>query len=132
MLLAALACARPCPPAAPAGRRPRLEVGFWKPRPGWKARRVDRRGNLPWLPSRRVRDDMRRCGIRRIEAQVMLCMDREGRVVRASLLRSSRFPSWDRKLLEVLRTHRYRPYEHGGRRRAVCFPVRKAYHQAVP
>lgn len=64
---------------------------------------------------------------RRVVGVVKLCIDDGGAVTSSSLLKSTGFSNYDRRLVSGVRGWRYKPYRIGGKPAAVCTSVRFVY-----
>ena len=66
---------------------------------------------------------MGRDGRDRVRATIKLCLDKKGLVQRVSLLSSSGYDAYDRRLMSEMKSWRYRPYTVAGTPTPVCSPV---------
>jgi hypothetical protein len=64
-----------------------------------------------------------RCNIARVVASFKLCIDPSGTPIVVELLRSSRLPAYDGKLITAMWTWRYKPYLLDGKAIEVCSAV---------
>ena len=64
-----------------------------------------------------------RCHVARVVASFKLCVDTTGTPIVVDLLRSSRLPAYDGKLIAAMRTWRYQPYLFEGKPTEVCTAV---------
>jgi hypothetical protein len=64
-----------------------------------------------------------RCNVARVIASFKLCVDVTGTPIVVDLLRSSRMPAYDGKLITAMRTWRYKPYLFEGKPTEVCTAV---------
>jgi outer membrane biosynthesis protein TonB len=74
----------------------------------------------PDLPDQRL---VERCNVARVIAALKLCIDTTGTPIVVELLRSSRMPAYDGKLIAAMRTWRYKPYLAEGKPAEVCTAV---------
>ncbi len=68
----------------------------------------------------------------RVTAAMKMCVDDTGSVTTVSLLKSSGYPAYDRKLLGEMQQWLYRPYKQNGRAIAVCTAVTFIYDASKP
>ena len=81
-------------------------------------------GSTNIQPPDTVVDDMSDQKLRKLHAVIKLCLSRTGRVSSVTLLRSSGFPAYDRKLVATVRTWRYHAYKlDSGQAVPVCTSV---------
>lgn len=64
-----------------------------------------------------------KCAVPRVMAALKLCIDAQGAPLVVKLLRSSRLPAYDAKLIAAMRTWRYKPYLVDGAPAEVCTAV---------
>jgi TonB family protein len=92
-----------------------------------EARRIS--GKRTVMPSAPVRVTMQRLGRSRLDAVVLMCLSSSGLVDILRIVESSEFASYDRQLLETMRTWRYSPYVLDGTAKRVCTRITFVYKQ---
>jgi TonB family protein len=80
-------------------------------------------------PPTSTQNAMRQANQVRAVAVVKMCLDRQGSVNRASIVKSSEYADYDAKLLSNIRRWRYQPYRAGGVAIAICTHVTFIYKQ---
>lgn len=78
-------------------------------------------------PSTATKQQMLRDDRPRVSATVKACIGEAGNVTSVVLLGSTKYPDYDARLVAAVRGWRYRPYQQGGKARAVCGPVTFLY-----
>lgn len=78
------------------------------------------RGTAKIEPDATTKQRMKRAGKTRVTAVLKLCVDRTGRPQSVTLLKSSGFADYDRKLDREMRRWMFRPYPAGGSVMQVC------------
>lgn len=74
-----------------------------------------------------VRVDMLHAGLRQLVGAFKLCIDASGRVSRLSIIDTTDYPAYDRKLVTEMQQWRYVPYEVGGEAVPVCTAITVVY-----
>ena len=74
-----------------------------------------------------VRIKIARTPTRRVVGVVKLCIDTAGAVTSSSLLKSTGYPGYDRRLVSGVRRWRYKPYRISGKAVSACTSVRFLY-----
>jgi hypothetical protein len=74
-----------------------------------------------------VRVDMLHAGLRQLVGAFKLCIDAAGRVSHLSVIDTTDYPAYDRKLISEMRQWRYVPYEIGGQPMPVCTAITVVY-----
>ena len=72
---------------------------------------------------------MQRDGLNQVIATIKMCLSARGTVTSLSVLKSSGYPSYDRKIQSKMRQWRYKPYRADGKPVPVCTPVTFIYRQ---
>ncbi len=75
-------------------------------------------------PSDQVVGDMSRTGVEQVVAVAKVCLDTQGNVASVTIVRSSGYPSYDRRLRSKIRAWRYAPQTVNGTAVPVCTLVR--------
>jgi protein TonB len=91
---------------------------------------IDKRqisGDRQIRPASETKVKMVRAGDMRVVTTVKMCVSARGTVNRLELLSSSGYPAYDRKVLNQIRTWRYRPFEVNGKPVPVCTAVTLIY-----
>ncbi len=110
----------PPPPAAPITVPPSL----------LERQRIS--GSKLIVPDAKTKADMLATGKTKVVASMKLCIDDKGDVTSVSLLKSSGFPTYDRKLTVEMRQWLYRPYKMNGKPMPVCTAVTFIYDASRP
>jgi TonB family protein len=92
-----------------------------------EARRIS--GKRAIMPSAPVRATMQRLERSGFDAVVVMCLSSSGLVDILRIVESSEFASYDRQLLETMRTWRYSPYVIDGKASRVCTMITFVYKQ---
>ncbi len=86
-------------------------------------------GEKQIIPDDDVKLQISRAGASRVVATVKICINEGGAVEGLTVVKSSGYPSYDRKILAKMRQWRYSPYQVNGKAVAVCSPVTFIYNQ---
>ena len=86
-------------------------------------------GDKNILPSDFVKVEISRSGRQQLMVPVMMCLDRDGRVIQVKVLKSSGFLAYDADLINAIAMWRYRPFLIDGRASPVCSVVQFIYRQ---
>jgi hypothetical protein len=78
------------------------------------------RGETAIHPPREVYDEMHASGSFRTSASIKLCLTEHGAVASVALIRSTKYPAYDRRLVEAARGWVYRPYTVNGSAVPAC------------
>ncbi len=86
-------------------------------------------GDAQILPPTSAQHAMSRANQNRAVAVIKMCLDRQGRVDRVRIVKSSDYADYDAKLLSNMRRWRYQPYRAGGTAIRICTHVTFIYKQ---
>jgi TonB family protein len=114
-------------PSVPKAKDPTPEAKLLPPTVLGELRRVA--GDPQIQPPTSTQNAMRQANEHRALAVVKMCLDTQGQVSRAGLVKSSGYGEYDAKLLSKMRNWRYHPYRAAGVSIAICTHVTFIYKQ---
>lgn len=114
-------------PSIPKAKDPTPEAKLLPPTVLIELKRVA--GDSQIQPPTSTQNAMRQRNEDRALAVVKMCLDTQGQVSRAGLVKSSGYSEYDAKLLSKMRSWRYRPYRAAGVSIAICTHVTFIYKQ---
>ena len=89
-------------------------------------------GSKVIVPDAQTRQDMLAAGKSKVVASMKLCLDDKGSVSAVTLLKSSGFPAYDRKISSEMRQWIYKPYKMNGKAIPVCTAETFIYDATKP
>ncbi|MCA9674260.1 MAG: TonB family protein [Kofleriaceae bacterium] len=88
--------------------RPAAEVATWREvDPNVLAARLHERQPMP-VPSDATKSELTAAATRRVKVALRLCVDHAGELARVDVVESSKFPSFDRDISQVVERWRFR------------------------
>lgn len=87
-------------------------------------------GNRRIVPGDKTKLAMKRSAQTRLIASIKMCLNDQGAVATAKMIKRSGYPDYDRKLQAGIRAWRYKPFKVNGRAVPVCTSVTFIYSQS--
>lgn len=89
-------------------------------------------GSKRIVPDSLVQADIIAAGKTKVVASMKMCLDDKGNVSSVTQLKSSGFPTYDRKLMTEMRQWLFRPYKLSGKAVPVCTAITFIYDASRP